>query len=118
MLKAKGEIVFTLEGKNYTANQLRPAFMFAEGLLFTGGIISDVDMFYQGQTYNVTVDFYTVEEEAYSLLKPFIKDYMDLAICSGERILGKATLHDFMYEYSPQTTDELAVAELSTEYIT
>jgi len=116
MLKAKGEIMFTLEGKNYTANQLRPAFMFAEGLLFTGGINSDVDMYYQGQKYNVDIDFYTVEDEAYSILKPLIRDFMDLAICSGKRILGKAILHDFVYESSPCSLGELAVAEADTEY--
>ena len=116
MLKAKGEIVFTLEGKNYTADQLRPAFMFAEGLLFTGGIKSDVDMYYQGQKYNVDVDFYTVEDEAYSILKPLIKDFMDLVICSGKRVLGKATLHDFTYESSSGIMGELAVADTSTEY--
>jgi len=117
MLKAKGEIIFTLEGKNYTADQLRPAFMFTEGLLFTGGIKSDVDMYYQGQTYNVDVDFYTVEDEAYSMLKPLIKDVMELAICSGKRILGKAILKDFIYESSPHIAEELAVAEADSKYI-
>jgi len=116
MLKAKGEVIFTLEGKNYTADQLRPAFMFAEGLLFTGGIKSDVDMYYQGQTYKVDVDFYTVEDEAYSILKPLIKEFMELAICSGKRILGKATLHDFTYINSPCVIGELAVAEPNPEY--
>ena len=97
MLKAKGEIVFTLDGKNYTADQLRPAFMFAEGLLFTGGIKSDADMYYQGQTYDVNIEFFTIEDEAYSVLKPILKEDMDLAICSGRRILGKAKLRDFEY---------------------
>ena len=97
MLKAKGEIMFTLDGKNYTADQLRPAFMFAEGLLFTGGIKSDVDMYYQGQVYDVNIEFFTVEDEAYSTLKPILKENMDLAICSGRRILGKAKLRDFKY---------------------
>ena len=97
MLKAKGEIMFTLDGKNYTADQLRPAFMFSEGLLFTGGIKSDADMYYQGKTYDVNVEFFTVEDEAYSILKPILKDCMDLAICSGSRILGKAKLRDFEY---------------------
>jgi len=117
MLKAKGEVIFTLEGKNYTADQLRPAFMFAEGLLFTGGIKSDVDMYYQGQTYNVDVDFYTIEDEAYSILKPLLKDVMDLVICSGKRVLGKATLRNFEYESSPHALGELAVAEAESSYI-
>ena len=97
MLKAKGEITFTLEGKNYTADQLRPAFMFAENLLFTGGITSDADMYLQGQTYNVNVEFFTVEDEAYSTLKPILKEDMDLTICSGKRVLGIAKLRDFEY---------------------
>jgi len=97
MLKAKGEIMFTLDGKNYTADQLRPAFMFAEGLLFTGGIISSADMYYQGQIYDVSIEFFTVEDEAYSALKPILKEGMDLAICSGKRILGKAKLREFEF---------------------
>ena len=97
MLKAKGEITFTLEGKNYTATELRPAFMFADDLFFTGGIKSDADMYYQGQTYIVSVEFYTVEDEAYTVLKPILKENMDMAICSGKRILGKAKLRDFEY---------------------
>ena len=97
MLKAKGEITFTLDGKNYTADQLRPAFMFAEGLLFTGGIESEADMYYQGQKYDVNIEFFTIEDEAYSQLRPILRDNMDLAICSGRRILGKAKLWDFEY---------------------
>ena len=97
MLKAKGEIVFTLDGKNYTADQLCPAFMFAEGLLFTGGIKGDTDMYYQGETYDVNVEFFTVEDEAYSALKPFLSENMDLAICSGKRVLGIAKLREFEY---------------------
>ena len=97
MLKAKGEIVFTLDGKNYTADQLRPAFMFKEGLLFTGGIISDADMYHQGRVYDVSIEFFTIEDEAYSALKPILIDNMDLAICSGKKILGKAKLRDFEY---------------------
>ena len=97
MLKAKGEIMFTLDGKNYTADQLRPAFMFSEDLLFTGGIKSDADMYYHGKTYDVNVEFFTVEDEAYNVLKPILRDYMDLAICSGNRFLGKAKLRDFEY---------------------
>jgi hypothetical protein len=97
MLRAKGEITFTLDGKNYTADQLRPAFMFTEDLLFTGGIESDTDMYYQGKTYVVSIEFFTVEDEAYSALKPILKDNMDLAICSGKRVLGRARLRDFEY---------------------
>jgi len=97
MLRAKGEITFTLDGKNYTAEQLRPAFMFAEDLLFTGGIKSSEDTYYQGQTYNVDVEFYTIEDNAFSILKPILKENMELAICSGRRILGIAKLRDFQY---------------------
>jgi len=116
MLKAKGEIMFTLDGKNYTADQLRPAFMFAEGLLFTGGIKSDNEMYYQGQTYNVDIEFYTIEDEAYSTLKPLLKDIMDLAVCSGKRILGKAKLWDFNYISQPCIDIESSVAEKHTQY--
>ena len=97
MLKAKGTVRFTLDVKNYTSDQLRPAFMFSEDLLFTGGIKSDADMYYYGQTYDVDVEFYTVEDEAYATLKPLLREEMDLTICSGRRILGIAKLRDFEY---------------------
>ena len=78
-------------------DQLRSAFIFSEDLLLTGGIKSDADMYYHGQTYNVDFEFYTVEDEAYAALKPILGKEMDLTICSGRRILGIAKLRDFEY---------------------
>ena len=98
MLRAKAEIQFTLEGKNYMPdNHFRVAFNFGEGLIFSGTIRSNHLEYIQGEKYLTDVEFFTVEDEAFSVLKPILKDYMDLAICSGSRILGKAKLHDFEY---------------------
>ncbi|MCL2819265.1 MAG: hypothetical protein FWD38_00315 [Oscillospiraceae bacterium] len=46
------------------------------------------------------------------MLNPLLKDVMDLVICSGKRVLGKATLHNFEYESSPHALGEPAVAEV------
>ena len=97
MLKTKAEIQFTLEGKNYTADQLRPAFRFADNLLFTGCISSNQDMYYQGNTYEVDVDFFTIDDGAYGLLEPILEKNMGLTICTGKRILGIAKLLEFSY---------------------
>ena len=97
MLKAKGEIMFTVDGKNYISDQLRPAFMFAEGLLFSGNIFSNDDMYYHGQAYHVDIEFFTVNDEAYSWLKPILKDDMSMPMCAGRKILGISKLRDFEY---------------------
>jgi len=99
MLKAKGEIQFTIEGKNYEAsNQFRIAFMFGEGLLFSGAIISNEKEYIQGQTYNVDVEFFTIEDEAYNAIKSTLGDVLDSVMCAGKKILGIAKLWDFEYK--------------------
>lgn len=99
MLRAKGEIVFTLAGSNYTAsNHFRVAFSFGDGLLFSGTIKSDNSEYNEGQTYNVDVEFFTIEGEAFRLLEPVIKDDLETVMCAGSRILGMAKLTDFVFE--------------------
>ena len=99
MLKAKGEIQFTVEGKNYEAsNQFRIAFKLGEGLLFSGSIISNVKEYVQGQTYSVDIEFFTVEDEAYSAIKPSLGNELDSVMCAGRKILGVAKLWGFEYD--------------------
>ena len=99
MLKAKAEIMFTLEGRNYSGNiHLRPAFSFGGGLLFSGAINSEHDEYLQGQPYLVDINFFTIEDEAYEAVKPLLKPELGLTIQEGKRILGVAKLLDFIYE--------------------
>jgi len=102
MLRAKGEIVFTLDGCNYTASDhFRVAFSFGNGLLFSGTIKSDVNQYAQGQTYHVDIEFFTIEDEAYELVKPNLECVMDTVMCAGSRILGLAKLTDFVFKNQP-----------------
>jgi len=99
MLKAKGDIIFTLEGSDYTASDhFRVAFSFGSGLLFSGAIKSDNKQYTQGQTYHVDIEFFTIEDEAYELVKPNLVDVLDTVMCAGSRILGLAKLTDFVYD--------------------
>ena len=99
MLKAKGEIQFTIEGKNYQAsNQFRIAFKFGDGSLFSGAIISKEKEYLQGQTYNVDIEFFTIDDEAYNAIKPTLGDELDSVMCAGRKILGVAKLRNFEYK--------------------
>jgi len=103
MLRAKGEIMFTLAGSDYKASDhFRIAFSFGDGMLYSGTIKSDYREYNQGQTYLVDIEFFTVEDEAYELLKPVLADEVDTVMCAGSKILGVAKLTDFYYE--DQTT--------------
>ena len=98
MLRAKAEIQFTLEGKNYVPdNQFRIAFKFGEGLIFSGTIKSNHAEYLQGERYMTDVEFFTVEDDAYVALKPVLHKGKTLSLCAGKRILGVAVLHDYTY---------------------
>ena len=102
MLMAKGEIMFTLQGNNYTAsNHFRVAFSFGDGLLFSGTIKSNDGEYIQGQVYHVDIEFFTIEDEAFELIRSNLKNEFDTAMCAGSRILGIAKLTDFVYEGRP-----------------
>jgi len=102
MLRAKGEIEFTLEGSDYSASEhFRVAFSFGNGLLFSGTIKSNSDRYLQGQIYHVDVEFFTIEDEAYELVKPYLIDALDTVMCAGSRVLGLAKLTEFVYENQP-----------------
>ena len=99
MLKAKAEIKFTLQGKNYEAsNQFRPVFRFDEGLLFSGTVISDDNEYISNKKYDVDVEFFTVKNEAYNVLQHILHNNMGVTIQAGSKIIGVATLTDFVYE--------------------
>ena len=98
MLRAKAEIQFTLEGKNYIPDdQFRIAFSFGNGLIFSGTIRSDHTEYLQGEKYMTDIEFFTVEDEAYAALQPVLKKGKILSLCAGKRILGMATLQDYTY---------------------
>ena len=99
MLKAKAEIQFTLEGREFVNKYIRPIFNFGEGLLFSGNIKSNQKVFKPQQRYAVDIDFFSIEDEAYDAVKPLLKDEMDLAIQEGAyRVIGIANITNFVYE--------------------
>ena len=98
MLRAKAEIMFTLQGRNYLGGKhFRPVFKFGDGLLFSGTVISDNDEYVHDKEYTVEIEFFTVEDEAYSALKSILRPGIGLTIQEGSRITGIATLLDFSY---------------------
>jgi len=99
MLNAKAEIMFTLEGRNFSGNEypLRPTFRFGKGLLFSGNIISsDVEYLYN-KKYLVDIEFFTIEEEGYTAIKPYLNKGVDLVMQEGSQIIGLAKLNSFSY---------------------
>jgi len=99
MLRANGEVTFTLEGNNYTAsNHFRVAFSFGDGMLYSGTIKSNKEEYIQGQTYHVNIEFFTIEDEAYKILRPVLADEVDTVMCAGSKIIGVAKLTNFIYE--------------------
>jgi hypothetical protein len=98
MLNAKAEVQFTLPDRVYHGSKhFRPVFRFADGLLFSGTILSDTKEYAPNKTYLVDINFFTVEDEAYNALKPLLKAGMGLTIQEGSRITGIAKLVDFNY---------------------
>ena len=99
MLKAKAEIQFTLENRNFNRQYFRPVFNFGNGLLFTGHLKSDHDKYLYNQIYTVDIDFFTIEDEAYNAVRPLLRNDMDMAIQEGaNKIVGIAKVWDFLYE--------------------
>ena len=99
MLRAKAEIVFTLDGKNYKArDDFRVPFNFGEGLIFSGNIIGQSeDNYICNNKYLVNIDFFTIEDEAYEAVAPLLKTNMTIPMQAGRQLLGKAKLLEFSY---------------------
>jgi hypothetical protein len=99
MIRGKVKIKPTTEGKSYTQKEhLRLAFNFGDDLIFTGAIKGNHAKYECGMDYDVDVDFFTVDDEAYAMLKPKLKKGMKLVICEGKRIRGVAHLLDYTYQ--------------------
>ena len=98
MLNANAIIRFTLENKNYSVKPLRVTFNFGPGLLFSGEIISDHEVYVYNKTYKVNVDFFTIEDEAYEALQPVLMSVTGVIMQAGSRILGTAELSNFNYD--------------------
>ena len=98
MLKAKAEILFSLPDRTYQGGKhLIPVFRFAEGLLFSGRILGEAIEYMPNKSYLVDIDFFTIEDEAYSAIKPLLKPGLGLTIQEGARLTGIATLVDYSY---------------------
>ena len=99
MLNAKAEIAFTLEGRSYSGGKypLRPTFRFGEGLLFSGNIKSGIDEYLYNKTYMVDIEFFTIDEDSYSVIKPYLSEGVDLVMQEGSQIIGLAKLSSFTY---------------------
>ena len=99
MLKAKAEIQFTINERKFDKKYFRPIFNFGNKLLFSGNLISDDDIYLYNQKYLVDIDFFTIEDEAFSVVNPILKPGMNLAMQEGaHRIVGIAKLLEYNYE--------------------
>ncbi|MCL2046873.1 MAG: hypothetical protein FWG88_10880 [Oscillospiraceae bacterium] len=98
MLLAKAEIIFTLSDKNYIARKdFRVPFNFGEDLLFSGNIISNHQEYINNEKYLVSIEFFTIEGEAYDAVKHLLLPGSTIAMQAGSRLLGKAKLLEFDY---------------------
>jgi len=99
MLNAKAEITFTLEGRKYSGVKypLRPTFRFGEGLLFSGNIKSDNLEYLYNRKYLVDIEFFTIEDEGYTAIKPYLSEGVDVVMQEGSQIIGLAILNSFKY---------------------
>ena len=97
MLRAKAEITFNADGKDYINHILRPVFKLGDEL-YSGQIESNHENFYRGQPYIVNIAFFLVYDEAYIYLEPIIKDGMIAPMQAGSKVIGTSRLWDFEYE--------------------
>ena len=97
MLTANATIKFTLQDKSYSVKPLRVAFNFGSGLLFTGEIISEHAVYSYNEAYGVSIEFFTVEDDAYSVIQPILTPGIGVTMQAGSRILGTAELSNFTY---------------------
>ena len=101
MLKAKAEIQFTLEGRNFRGGNkgtFRPIFNFGKDYLFTGAVKSPNEIYLYNKIYEVDIDFFTITDEALDTVRPLLKKDMDMAVQeSSTKIIGIAKITDFIY---------------------
>ena len=98
MLKAKANIRFTLENKDYDAHdRFWVAFKLGEDLLFSGAIKSAYPEYKYDTPYDVDVEFFTIDGEAYELVTPSLSEGMSAVMCAGRRIIGQSILTNIEY---------------------
>ncbi len=103
MIRAKMDIVFFKEKntKNYKCDSiLRPSFMVGEGMLFSGQINGKGTNgeYLLGGKYEVSVDFFTINDEAYIHTKHLINLGMTMNIQLASKVIGEAVLKSYIYE--------------------
>jgi hypothetical protein len=102
MLTIRAKIEFYSDKLSHnlsTQNELRPGFNFGNNFIFSGTIIADkdVDEIIRGNEYEVTVEFPTIEKEAYSAIKYLISFGILIQIQNASKIIGKGEILDFKY---------------------
>ena len=78
---------------------IRPAINFGNDILFSGEIIvkEKTDFIMRGEYFEVLIEMPTVEEEAYSTVKTFVKEGNDFRIQSASRINGWGKILGFIF---------------------
>ena len=69
MLKASAEIKFTIEGRDFSGKYFRPVFNIGDGIMISGALVSEHELYENNKAYNVDIDFFTVDGEAYKKIK-------------------------------------------------
>ena len=92
-MKVKAKIEFTLPERIYKGTKhFRPVFNFGDDLLFSGTVVGNHEEYTPNQIYNVEIDFFTIEEDAYEAIKDKLIPNYGLTIQEGSKIIGFATL--------------------------
>lgn len=83
-----------------TKNVIRPAINFGDNLLFSGTIMVDknIDILIRGETYHVTIEMPTVEQEAYEEIQSLLRIDGEFKIQNASKIIGKGKILNFIYE--------------------
>ncbi|MFS1513023.1 hypothetical protein VQL36_11390 [Chengkuizengella sp. SCS-71B] len=107
MLILEAEIYFDKPNENPKAlpNDLstkiliRPAINFGNDLLFSGQIETDknIEVIKRGKLYKVTIDMFTVEDEAYDAINHLVYKGSRFKLQSASRVTGKGKILDFIY---------------------
>jgi hypothetical protein len=91
------EAVFTIPNRIYSSEHpLRPSINFGDGLLFSGEIVGDFDLYMPNIRYPVYIDMFTMNEEGLSMISHLLHRGMILFMQSGSRIVGYAVLLDYV----------------------
>lgn len=83
-----------------TKKIIRPAINFGDGLLFSGSVKvnESTTMIKRGESYEVTVNFPTIENEAYGAIRSFLCPNAVFKIQVSSKVIGKCTMLEYSYE--------------------